>query len=47
MPSISTKLTLATRLERTVAHRAALYEEIAYRVRENPAENTTGAVPHV
>jgi AcrR family transcriptional regulator len=29
MPRISTKLVLATRVERTVAHRAALYEEIA------------------
>jgi AcrR family transcriptional regulator len=29
MPRISDKLALATRLERTVAHRAALYEEIA------------------
>ncbi len=29
MPHISTKLALATRVERTVAHRAALYEEIA------------------
>lgn len=29
MPRISPKLALATRLERTVAHRAALYEEIA------------------
>jgi AcrR family transcriptional regulator len=29
MPRISAKLALATRVERTVAHRAALYEEIA------------------
>jgi AcrR family transcriptional regulator len=29
MPRISDKLALATRLDRTVAHRAALYEEIA------------------
>jgi TetR/AcrR family transcriptional regulator, regulator of autoinduction and epiphytic fitness len=29
MPAISSKLALATRLERTVAHRAALYEEIS------------------
>jgi AcrR family transcriptional regulator len=29
MPRISDKLALATRLERTVAHRAALYEEIS------------------
>ena len=29
MPRISSKLSLATRLERTVAHRAALYEEIS------------------
>jgi TetR/AcrR family transcriptional regulator, regulator of autoinduction and epiphytic fitness len=29
MPCISSKLALATRLERTVAHRAALYEEIS------------------
>lgn len=29
MPSISSNLALATRVERTVAHRAALYEEIA------------------
>jgi AcrR family transcriptional regulator len=29
MPCVSTKLALATRLERTVAHRAALYEEIS------------------
>jgi AcrR family transcriptional regulator len=29
MPRISDKLALTTRLERTVAHRAALYEEVA------------------
>jgi len=29
MPHVSAKLSLATRLERTVAHRAALYEEIS------------------
>jgi AcrR family transcriptional regulator len=29
MPRVSAKLSLATRLERTVAHRAALYEEIS------------------
>jgi AcrR family transcriptional regulator len=29
MPHISTKLALATRLERTVTHRAALYEDIS------------------
>jgi AcrR family transcriptional regulator len=29
MPDISPKLSLATRLERTVAHRAALYEEVS------------------
>ena len=29
MPRVSPKLTLATRIERTVAHRAALYEEIS------------------
>lgn len=29
MPRFSTKLSLGTRLERTVAHRAALYEEIS------------------
>jgi AcrR family transcriptional regulator len=29
MPRISSKLALATRLERTVAHRASLYEEIS------------------
>jgi len=29
MPRVSSKLSLATRLERTVAHRAALYEEIS------------------
>ena len=29
MPHISSKLALATRLERTVAHRAALYEEVS------------------
>jgi AcrR family transcriptional regulator len=29
MPRVSAKLSLATRIERTVAHRAALYEEIS------------------
>jgi AcrR family transcriptional regulator len=29
MPGISSKLALATRIERTVAHRAALYEEVS------------------
>jgi TetR/AcrR family transcriptional regulator of autoinduction and epiphytic fitness len=29
MPSISTKLALATRVERTVSHRAALYEDVS------------------
>jgi TetR/AcrR family transcriptional regulator of autoinduction and epiphytic fitness len=50
MPCISPKLAFATRLERTVAHRAALYEEISpvrrALVRRMPTSQGVGAAIH-